>query len=586
LAVLETQVWLPLLLLLLDVGLVEQRRRALVGAGLVWGVALAAGHPQSAMYVLYVALLYGVVRSWQLGLRWTYAGLAQVVWVGIGLGVSAVQWLPALEFMRLSVRSSLNYEELAGGLALRDFVQFLVPDVFTYWSPMYVGILPLTLALAGGWGWLKQGGHDRRVPVVFWLSLALVSLLLSMGGNAFLYRLFYWVVPGFRIFRSQERAIYVTSFALAILAGYGWQWFSAEGTTDRSVRCLSHVLMALGAAFSVTLAVLWLTAGRLAGFESEVWLKPLALGAVLTWISWALMRRVPRYSSVASALAIFVVCVDLVAVNMPRNLLPGSVESRVYDGSWLETVLQDEGLYRTANEWGLPGNAGCVLRREDLYGASPLRLQAHKDMADALPRWRLWQLFGVRYVMTWEHDCPAPYECHRIAMLGDEWAKNTVYLHRVEPRFERARIVHRARIVEDGEALALLSDPQFDPFSEVLLASAPEGFTALDAEPGPSAVEVLELAPERMRLRADLAAPGWLVLGEWHYPGWQARVDGQKKSIYRAYYGLRTVPMEAGAHEIEFVYRPVTFYAGALFSLATLATAVVLLALRLRSRDG
>jgi hypothetical protein len=267
-------------------------------------------------------------------------------------------------------------------------------------------------------------------------------------------------------------------------------------------------------------------------------------------------------------------------VNMPRNLKPGPVDSRVYDSRWLEAVVQDEGLYRTANEWGLPGNAGCLLHREDLYGASPLRLQAHKVMADALPHWRLWQLFGVRYVITWEHDCPAPFECHRIAMLGEEWANNTVYLHRVEPRFDRVWIAHRARVVEDSQALALLAEPMFDPFAEVLLSSVPDWFAAADPQGGRSTAEVIELVPERMRVRAKLAAPGWLVLGEWHYPGWQARVDGVKQPIYRADYGLRAVPLEVGAHEIEFVYRPVTLYAGALVSAVTLVGAAVLLAIK------
>jgi len=398
-----------------------------------------------------------------------------------------------------------------------------------------------------------------------------------MGGNAFLYRLFYWAVPGFHLFRSQERAIYVTSFALAILAGYGWQWFAAEETADRPVRHLGHVLMALGVVSTVAFAVLACIGGRQAGVGSETWLNPLALGAGLCWASWTLVRQVSRHSSAAAILAVLIVCVDLMAVNMPRNLQPGAVESRVYDGSWLNAVLQDEDIYRTANEWGLPGNAGCVLRREDLYGASPLRLQAHKDMADALPHWRLWQLFGVRYVITWEHDCPAPYECHRIAMLGDEWAKNTVYLHRIEPDFGRAWIVHRARVIEGSEALALLADPEFDPFDEVLLSSSPAGFAVADVESDLSTVEVLELAPERMRLRTESAASGWLVLGEWTYPGWQARVDGVKLPVYRAYYGLRAVPLEAGVHEVEFVFVPLTLYAGAALSGATLAFAVVLL---------
>ncbi|NIV31487.1 MAG: hypothetical protein GWN58_18955, partial [Anaerolineae bacterium] len=41
-------------------------------------------------------------------------------------------------------------------------------------------------------------------------------------GNLFLYPAFYLLVPGFSIFRSQERAILILAFALAMLAGYGF----------------------------------------------------------------------------------------------------------------------------------------------------------------------------------------------------------------------------------------------------------------------------------------------------------------------------------------------------------------------------
>jgi hypothetical protein len=446
---------------------------------------------------------------------------------------------------------------------------------------MYVGILPLALALVGAWGWLRRGRPSRRQSVLFWTILALVSVVLSLGGNAFLYRLFYWIVPGFRLFRSQERAIYVTSFSLAILAGYGWLWFVTAKAGERPLRWLGHVLLAVGAASGIAL----LGMGSVGG-EWEAWLKPLVMTAALGLAGWALSRWVPRGSLWAANLALLLVVVDLAVTNLPRNLKPGSAQSRVYDGDWLVAVLEDRDLYRTANEWGLPGNAGCLLRLEDLYGASPLRLQSHKEMADALPRWRLWQLFGVRYVVTWEHDCPAPYECHRIAMRGEEWAKNTVYLHRVEPRFDRVWVVHRARVVDDGEALAILADPGFDPPAEVLLSGAPDRFAPEIPSMGSSTVEVIERAPERMRVRADLASPGWLVLGEWHYPGWRARVDGERRAVYRVNYGLRGVPLEAGAHEVEFAYRPVTLYAGGTLSVMTLIVVAVLLAVRPRGRDA
>jgi len=135
LAILETQVWLPLILLLLDVGLSERRWPFVVGAGGAWGMALLAGHPQSAMYVLYGALLYGLYRAWRARSPWWWAALAHLAWIGIGFGLAAVHLLPAWEFMRLSVRSSATYAELAGGFGWRDLAQYLLPGAFTHWSP-------------------------------------------------------------------------------------------------------------------------------------------------------------------------------------------------------------------------------------------------------------------------------------------------------------------------------------------------------------------------------------------------------------------------------------------------------------------
>jgi uncharacterized membrane protein YfhO len=123
--------------------------------------------------------------------------------------------------------------------------------------------------------------------------------------------------------------------------------------------------------------------------------------------------------------------------------------------------------------------------------------------------------------------------------------------------------------VGDGAALALLADPAYDPSVEVLLPEgAPEG-TAAAGSLSTSTAEVTSYAPERIVVHADASAPGWLVLGEWTYPGWQAWVDGRRVKIHRAHYALRAVPLAAGSHVIEFRYRPLTVYAGAATSVVT-----------------
>ncbi|MFN2229098.1 MAG: hypothetical protein ACK2VA_04955 [Anaerolineae bacterium] len=570
LAILETQVWLPLILLLLDVGLVERRWGAVAGAGLVWGVALLAGHPQSAMYVFYAALAYGIFCAWRAKLPWYRAAAAQVAWASAGVSVAAVQLLPSLEFMRLSVRASLPYETLAAGFSLHDLAQALLPGLYTQWSPAYVGILPLALAGVACLGAVAERSK-RRWPahVAFWVGLTLVSAVLSLGGKAFLYRLFYWVVPGFRLFRSQERAIYLASFSLAVLVGYGWAWLSSAEAGERWVRRARVGLLSF-ALLPTAAAAVW-GAANATGLAGEGSLFPgkLLRWALLGWAGWAAVRWLGGRRPWGGLLATALVVADLFSANMTVSLAPGGAAQRIYEGTWLAPMLEDEGRFRIVNDFGLPGNAGCWLRLEDMAGASPLRLQAHKVMVDAVPRWRMWQLFDVRYVSTWEHDLPGPFPATRIAMLGPEWEKNTAYLHRLGPDFARAWVVYGAQEADGLQALEVMSAPDWDPFAEVLLVE-PVAVRPEVPAASPSAADVVRYAPEEIVVQADLDAPGWLVLGEWYYPGWLAWVDGEREIVLRADYGLRAVPLEAGPHEVVLRFRPTSVTVGGLISGASL----------------
>jgi uncharacterized membrane protein YfhO len=118
----------------------------------------------------------------------------------------------------------------------------------------------------------------------------------------------------------------------------------------------------------------------------------------------------------------------------------------------------------------------------------------------------------------------------------------------------------------------------------LLPEGAPDGYIP-GGSPYVSTAEITSYVPERITVRADAAAPGWLVLGEWAYPGWRARVDGQPQDVYRADYGLRAVPLEAGEHTVEFVYRPASFYVGAAASIVMLSAVMVLMLLPGRRRQ-
>ncbi len=139
----------------------------------------------------------------------------------------------------------------------------------------------------------------------------------------------------------------------------------------------------------------------------------------------------------------------------------------------------------------------------------------------------------------------------------------------------RAFIVHQTRIIPDeGEALALLRDPGFDPSRAVIL---PRG-QSLDGQDNWSPVEILSYEAERVELLANVNSPGYLVLTDTSYPGWVAQVDGNPVPILRADLYFRAVPLEAGQHKVIFLFRPSSVRLGLGLGLAAWAAWMLVLA--------
>jgi uncharacterized membrane protein YfhO len=96
----------------------------------------------------------------------------------------------------------------------------------------------------------------------------------------------------------------------------------------------------------------------------------------------------------------------------------------------------------------------------------------------------------------------------------------------------------------------------------------------------------LQDTPNQVTIRATLDTPGYLVVADTWYPGWQAAVDGVPTEVLRANYAFRAVWLEAGKHEVEMVYRPTLMHIGRAVSLTALMLLVagLLLMSRLEAR--
>jgi hypothetical protein len=74
-------------------------------------------------------------------------------------------------------------------------------------------------------------------------------------------------------------------------------------------------------------------------------------------------------------------------------------------------------------------------------------------------------------------------------------------------------------------------------------------------------LRVVSRAPEAFVVEAELGCPALVVAGDSYYPGWRARVDGERHPVQELD-SVRAVRAGAGRHTIEFRYRPAPVYWG------------------------
>ncbi len=129
---------------------------------------------------------------------------------------------------------------------------------------------------------------------------------------------------------------------------------------------------------------------------------------------------------------------------------------------------------------------------------------------------------------------------------------------------KRLRWVTCAMAARDGEdAWNLVTAASLD-FDQTVVLEGVEDLAAYECSAGfpPVAIELGLDDPGHVVAMLNPGSNGWLVLSDMWYPGWQARIDGQVAVIERANYLFRAVAVPAGEHRVEFIYRPVSFWAG------------------------
>ncbi|MFN7944590.1 MAG: YfhO family protein [Blastocatellia bacterium] len=595
-AMLAAAAWLPWVMLAIE-KLCERAEWKWISAGalfiflqfltsfpqLTWQTALLGG-----AYVLYAVTLRKRSQP-----RWRMLAALGVMAL-CGALLSMIQLLPLRELQQQGARVTISYENFAshnfplsqvaalifpyffGGASLPPYQQPYQGAWGIYVTAGYVGLAGLLLALVALFG-------VRRHTAWFWAFIAYVALLLSFGDslpfgvNHLLYR-----IPVFNLFRTSSRHLFEFDFALAVLAGMGADWMMKAGqaVVQRTLKLCAAVL----AGIVLLTATVYLSRGG--GFRHAELLVPVLMLMLAVAAVWWLAKKQTLLSAL---IVVMVLCLDLASFGqfLDWRTLAFDVGGHLADPVTVKFIKDRE---RDANSFRLLSHApnpfdnsyellnhpniSIVRGLASVNGYDELRLSRPAAMMGGMSidgrvtdpsafdvRHQGFNLMNVRYLLTERAD--------NSALPAERWRKLNVFygveVYENLKALPRAWFVGQTLTLNENEILRAIKDsrlPDGQVFNPTEIALVEEAVSLNATRTLQAEVSVTRSEPQRIELQTRSDQPGFLVLSEIYYPGWRARIDGQRTRIYRTDYTLRGLVVPAGAHRIELIYRPASFING------------------------
>lgn len=558
----------------------------------------------------------------------------------------AAIWLPVLGGLGTAARGVERGYGYATSWAMPplELIDLIIPTfsgiMDKYWGMNsfkihleYFGIIALIFAvftIALFW---------RKRYVKFYALAALVVTLVAIGSATPFFRIPYTLIPGFRLFRAPALIFYLASFSFVVLGAIGFEnifmkkleipakKLYAVGGIIAGVLLLTAIIFSLGGdsiaesmqdAMYPRLTSVWgaqaarAKASNLQNNYSNLvagtWRTVIFAAIVFGLIYLAAKRRMKTW-----IFAIFIMAVALLdQLTLVSKYLPEAPAPQQYYAAddIIRFIKNDPGTFRVFPTPWYEHTTDSYLLYHDIQSAGgyiPNPLKRYQEFIGAgqsvmfnpgnlLQYPKFLDLLNAKYIIapTLPEDLSQydPQTQRTIQQIRNYLARfrpafrGRMYtLYENEQAIPRVHLVHEYEVHDESEVLDVMKSQAYDPLHTVLLEEDP-GMPHLDMREDymPGSAQLIDYKPNEITCQVESDNPGFLVLADNWHPDWQVFVDGEKREMYVANHTFRAVHVQAGNHEVVFMYMSKGFNTGSLISVVTLILALGICVLGLKYR--
>lgn len=598
----QTALFLPLLLLAVDNIFGKKSLFWLFLLPVLLAMQIFSGYVPIVIYsyiicFFYVLFFYFFPQAKNKKINWkTFCSLI-FFWI-FGLALAAVQLLPGWELARNSIRSidPIVVDSQASYLPGKNLLTLLAPDFFgnpatgnyfggAYYDNFYffAGTIALIFILLSAW-FIKK---DKNI--FFWWIILAFSLLLAFNNplGRFIERLFY--LSG----GVASRALFMTDFALAMLAAWGMENFRQSHQRHR-------VILSVSLIFLFFIFAYWQSAKIVPGSNRLVAQKNLIIpGGVLLVAAFILgvgELAGKRLRSLIAIILLFLSTAQL--LYSAQKYLPFSPKELLFPKTPIIEFLlkqkeKSQDPFRTEINDVIPQNMLMPYGLETTSGYDTLlprrmgeflwllgagKISEKISRVQLIDNYRSWlfPLLNTKYVLAKKmssqeissrRELPSSvFQNKRFRLVFED---RTVQVYEDTQFLPRAFWIHDY-VVANQEYFKTFLPNKFD-FSQKVILEKPIEFVPPLVPAKANLVRWKEYLPGKLILEVESDQPGLIFLSQNFFPGWQVFVDDRKTEIYRANYTFQAILVGEGRHLLTLQYQPKTFLYGGLVSIFALA---------------
>ena len=408
--------WLPILLIAIDRSRSGSFLKALLLGTFAYTMSVLTGVGQGFVYVGLLGAGYsfflvvfgdGTTNS-SSSIKTMSAWRPVLVAVGssvLAMGVAAFQILETERVVRRSVRSTLSYEIFTQGSFPREMLWRSFTTPLFYVIDMHASVVPLAAGLAIVAVWTHAiRAEQRDLRVFFWFGVAILACLLMLGAWLPTYRVVYYL-PILNRFRVPSRHTFEWTFALGVLAAYGWDAlvpFLERWRERRRQSAWTTLFAALLLLVSIVVGTLWrlksqtLAPGGSGWFDGvtvyNLWKSGFALVTLLALVVGALIKKTSwRFLVVGATVLVLCYVEPTLLINRWWGQL-GLPASRFTTPSEATKYLQqfapsEHRIYTRVDlmseQFGIPrfdhANISAIWNLQNVAGYEPLILERYSN---------------------------------------------------------------------------------------------------------------------------------------------------------------------------------------------------------------